>query len=109
MNDREAFPRHESDLVLIDVKAKPSGWPPASPDPDSGRAPQPASGAPAHNQTTKTQVSTVSGDCRALVLMTMSSGVEGRSLSGHPVRVLTSVALGCAEPRRHGVGLGFVK
>ena len=42
MNDR--IPHTESDLVLADVKAKPSGWPPASLDPDSGRAPHAASG-----------------------------------------------------------------
>jgi hypothetical protein len=41
------FPQHESDLVLIDVKAQPSGWPPASLDPESGRAPQATSGKPA--------------------------------------------------------------
>ena len=51
MNDQP--PPTESDLVLADVKAKPSGWPPASPDPDSGRVPQAASGAPAHNQNNK--------------------------------------------------------
>ena len=50
MNDR--IPRTESDLVLVDVKAKPSGWPPASLDPDSGRAPQAATGTPADNRTT---------------------------------------------------------
>jgi hypothetical protein len=64
MNDR--IPHTESDLVLADVKAKPSGWPPASLDPDSGRAPQPASGTPAHNQNNKSQVSTVSGDCQLI-------------------------------------------
>jgi hypothetical protein len=52
----------QSDLVLPGVKAKPSGWPPASLDPGSGRAPQPASGRPA-NRNNKSQVSTVSGDC----------------------------------------------
>jgi len=45
------IPHTESDLVLPGVKAKPSGWPPTSPDPDSrtsspgsqreARAPQP--------------------------------------------------------------------
>jgi hypothetical protein len=37
MNDR--IPRTEPDHVLDDVKAKPSGWPAASLDPDSGRGP----------------------------------------------------------------------
>jgi hypothetical protein len=32
MTDR--IPHTESDLVLVDVKAKPYGWPPASLDPD---------------------------------------------------------------------------
>jgi hypothetical protein len=36
MNDR--IPHTESDLVLADVKAKPSGWPPASLDMASARA-----------------------------------------------------------------------
>jgi hypothetical protein len=62
MNDR--IPHTESDLVLVDVKAKPSGWPPASLDPDSGRVPQATSGKPANNRNNKFQVSTVSGDCR---------------------------------------------
>ena len=35
MNDQ--IPRTECDHVLVDVKAKPSGWPSASLDPDSGR------------------------------------------------------------------------
>jgi hypothetical protein len=63
MNDR--IPRTELDLVLAGVKAKPlAGWPAASPDTDSGRAPQAASGRPANNRNDKTQVSTVSGDCQ---------------------------------------------
>ena len=35
MNDR--IPHTESDLVLVDVKAQPSGWPPASLDRGCGR------------------------------------------------------------------------
>ena len=50
MNGR--IPHTESDPVLADVKAKPSGWPPANLDPGSGRAPQAASGPPAHTETT---------------------------------------------------------
>jgi hypothetical protein len=50
MNDR--IPRTEPDHVLADVKAKPSGWPPASLDPGSGRGPQATSGTPA-TRTTK--------------------------------------------------------
>lgn len=45
MNDR--IPRTERDHVLVDVKAKPSGWPTASLDPDSGRGPRATSGMPA--------------------------------------------------------------
>ena len=51
MNDQP--PRTESDLVLADVKAKPSGWPPASLDTDSGRTPHAASGRPANNRNNK--------------------------------------------------------
>ncbi len=51
-----------SDHVLVDVKAKPSGWPTASLDPDSGRGPRAASGMPAPRDP-QNQVSTVSGDC----------------------------------------------
>jgi hypothetical protein len=61
MNDR--IPRTECDHVLIDVKAKPSGWPTASLDPDSGRGPQATSGTPAPRDP-QFQVSTVPGDCR---------------------------------------------
>jgi hypothetical protein len=61
MNDR--IPRNERDRVLVDVKAKPSGWPMASLDPDSGRGPRATSGIPAH-EIPQNQVSTVSGDCR---------------------------------------------
>jgi hypothetical protein len=61
MNDR--IPRTKSDHVLVDVKAKPSGWPTASLDPDSGRGPRAASGMPA-KEDPQIQISTVSGDCR---------------------------------------------
>ena len=42
MNDRN--PHTERDHVLVDVKAKPSGWPSASPDLDSGRSRSATSG-----------------------------------------------------------------
>jgi hypothetical protein len=45
MTDR--IPRSQGDHVLVDVKAKPSGWPTASLDPDSGRGPMARSGTPA--------------------------------------------------------------
>ena len=48
MNDR--IPRTKSDHVLVDVKAKPSGWPTASLDPDSGRSPQATSGMQAQTR-----------------------------------------------------------
>ena len=57
MNDR--IPHTESDLVLVDIKAKPSGWPPASLDTDSGRAPQATSGKP--GQQPKQQISSLFG------------------------------------------------
>ena len=62
MNDR--IPHSQRDHVLIDVKARPSRWPTASLDPDSGRGPQPTSGMPACSRIHKSQVSTLSGDCR---------------------------------------------
>lgn len=61
MNDR--IPRTECDHVLVDVKAKPSGWPTASLDPGSGRGPMARSGTPA-KEDPQIQVSTLSGDCR---------------------------------------------
>jgi len=61
MNDRN--PRTQPDHVLVDVKAKPSGWPTASLDPDSGRGPKARSGTPAQEDP-QFQVSTLSGDCR---------------------------------------------
>jgi hypothetical protein len=42
MTDRN--PHTERDHVLVDVKAKPSGWPSASPDLDSGRSRSATSG-----------------------------------------------------------------
>jgi hypothetical protein len=59
----DRLPRTQHDRVLADVKAKPSGWPAASPDPGSGRGPRAASGSPQHT-IQQIQVSTVSGDCR---------------------------------------------
>jgi hypothetical protein len=56
MNDR--IPHTESDLVLVDVKAKPSGWPPASLDPDSGELPSQPAGA---GQQPKQQFSSLYG------------------------------------------------
>jgi hypothetical protein len=50
MTDRT--PHTESDLVLVDVKAKPSGWPPASLDPDSGELPRQSAGGRPTTQTT---------------------------------------------------------
>ena len=64
MKDR--IPRTQSDHVLVGVKAKPSGWPTANLDPDSGRGPQATSGTPA-NENHQFRVSTVSGDCRRSV------------------------------------------
>ena len=58
------LPPAQQCAVLAGIKATPSGWPPASLDPGSGRAPQAASGRPANNRNNKTEVSTVSGDCR---------------------------------------------
>ena len=43
MNDQ--IPRTDRDHVLIDVKAKPSGGPTASLEPDSGRDPRQGSGS----------------------------------------------------------------
>ena len=62
MNHR--IPHIERDHVLVDVKAKPDGWPTASLDPDSGRGPRATSGTPATRRDPQNQVSTVSGDCR---------------------------------------------
>jgi hypothetical protein len=57
------LPRIEHDHVLTGVKAKPFGWPAASPDPGSGRGPTAASGSPLSKHP-QIQVSTVSGDCQ---------------------------------------------
>jgi hypothetical protein len=53
------LPRVQHGAVLAGVKATPSGWPPASPDPSSGRRPPAATGSGIQ----QTQVSTLSGDC----------------------------------------------
>jgi hypothetical protein len=45
---KHRLPRTENAPVLAGVKATPFGWPAASLDPDSGRGPQAASGAPLH-------------------------------------------------------------
>ena len=74
------LPSHEHDLVLAGVKAEPSGWPPASPDTGSGRGRMaPAASWPAvaiH----KSQVSTLSGDCRT----TMRYDRARNNLDRHP-------------------------
>jgi hypothetical protein len=75
MNDR--IPRTERDHVLVDVKAKPSGWPTASLDPDSGRGPQATSGTPARPENQQFQVSTVSGDCRMTSRACLPNGLGG--------------------------------
>jgi hypothetical protein len=63
------LPRIEHDHVLTGVKAKPFGWPAASPDPGSGRGPTAASGSPLSKHP-QFQVSTVSGDCHRLTSLT---------------------------------------
>lgn len=60
---RHQLPGDQHDHVLAGVKAKPSGWPAASPDPGSGRSHRAASGSPLKT-IQQIQVSTVSGDCR---------------------------------------------
>jgi hypothetical protein len=57
------LPRVQGGAVLTGVKATPSGWPPASPDPSSGRRPQAATGSGIQQN----QVSTVSGDCHLAI------------------------------------------
>jgi hypothetical protein len=71
MNDR--IPHSQRDHVLVDVKATPSGWPPASLDPDSGRGPWATSGTPGLHEIHNFQVSTVSGDCHQSSFTTASS------------------------------------
>ena len=56
------LPHTQHGLVLAGDKAKPSGWPPASPDPGCGRGPVASSGSTADDHIHKSQVSTVSGD-----------------------------------------------
>jgi len=52
MNDQ--LPRTESDLVLADVKAQPSGWPPASLDPAApGELPRQQAGDRPTTETTR--------------------------------------------------------
>ena len=58
------LPCFEHDLVLAGVKAEPSGWPPASPDPGSGRGPMAPAGRRPAVPIHKSQASTDSGDCR---------------------------------------------
>ena len=104
MNDRT--PRTDGDHVLVDVKAKPSGWPTASLDPDSGRGPQATSGMPA-NRDPQSQVSSVSGDCRGgLPIGTLGGLVyAGPDVSGSsPVGWCTKSILRWAVVRRCGVG-----
>ena len=54
------LPLVDDGAVLAGVKATPSGWPPASPDPSSGRHPPAATGSGIQ----QIQVSTASGDCQ---------------------------------------------
>jgi hypothetical protein len=54
------LPSVHDGAVLAGVKATPSGWPAASPDPSSGRHPPAATGSGIQ----QIQVSTVSGDCQ---------------------------------------------
>jgi hypothetical protein len=54
----------QSGTVLAGVKAKPSGWPPASLDPGCGRRSFAADGSKPETKIHKFQVSTVRGDCR---------------------------------------------
>jgi hypothetical protein len=69
MNDR--IPHTESDLVLVDVKAKPPGWPPASLD-TGLRASSPGNQREAGQQP-KQQISNLYG-FRGLPLLTRSAG-----------------------------------
>ena len=56
MNDR--FPHAQRGPVLAGVKAKPSGWPTASPDPHSGRGRGRVAGTGLH---TESQISGLYG------------------------------------------------
>src|SRR5215204_3378267 len=92
------LPHTEHDHVLTGVKAKPFGWPAASPDPGSGRGPRTASGSPLHTNQ-QIQLSTVH-----------SKIASGDVFEGDPVaqRVqLLGEASGLASGV-HGVGVEVV-
>jgi hypothetical protein len=63
--EKPRSPHTEPDLVLADVKAKPSGWPPGglrpALTPDSGRTRQATSGSRPYNRKNKDQASTDQG------------------------------------------------
>jgi hypothetical protein len=58
------LPHSQHGLVFAGLKATPSGWPAASLDPGSGRRQHAVSGSGPERRIHKSQVSTVSGDCR---------------------------------------------
>jgi len=70
------LPRVQHGAVLAGVKATPSGWPPASPDPSSGRRPPAATGSGIQ----QTQVSTLSGDCQSAVQQRVQIGGDLRTI-----------------------------
>jgi hypothetical protein len=73
------LPPAQQCAVLAGIKATPSGWPPASLDPGTGRRTPAATGSTAEAGIRQIQVSTVSGDCR-------TNGVVGRSQGAPPAR-----------------------
>ena len=68
------IPTRHGATVLAGVKAKPIGWPSASLDPDCGRCRSATVGSrPFQDQIPTNQVSTVSGDCRIMIMGQLAS------------------------------------
>jgi hypothetical protein len=66
----------QSGTVLAGVKAKPSGWPPASLDPGCGRRSFAADGSKPETKIHKFQLSTVRGDCRKGISATWALEIQ---------------------------------
>ena len=104
------LPCTEHDLVLAGIKAEPYGWPPASPDPGSGRGPH-GTGRDQVRLPRSTNsglygfrglpVSTVSGDCRLTVEETIVEVSRKNSPTGQ--RMLTKPYPKDNEPRTLGL------
>jgi hypothetical protein len=95
------IPTRHDDTVLAGAKAKPSGWPSANLDPGCGRRRSATIGSSRfQDQIPINQVSTVSGDCRVIIVVMLIAIATARG-SSSPLAVTMRILSSPNRSRNH--------